>query len=79
MTNPVVDAWGTSRWLNEQRQLHRLDGPAVRTPWGYSAWYVRGVRCPSAEQFCERAGISGKEKTMFLLKHGDEFQSFNRN
>jgi len=33
------------KWLyfsNEQRQLHRSDGPAYMTSWGYKEWWVLG-------------------------------------
>ena len=30
---------GTKYWLNQNDQLHRLDGPAVEYSSGYKAWY----------------------------------------
>jgi hypothetical protein len=37
-----IDTYGTSRWRNEKRELHRLDGPAVEQSSGYKGWFVGG-------------------------------------
>ena len=38
-----VDKYGTRRWYNESKQLHRTDGPAVEFPNGSKSWYLNGV------------------------------------
>ena len=42
MNNPQIDADGTKRWYNEEKQLHRLDGPAIELANGTKHWYQNG-------------------------------------
>ena len=37
-----VDKYGTIRYYNKERQLHRLDGPAVEYNDGSKEWYQNG-------------------------------------
>jgi hypothetical protein len=41
--NPVIDKFGIKRWLNEEGQRHRTDGPAVECADEYKLWYLNGV------------------------------------
>ena len=38
----TVDKWGGIRYMNEKREYHRTDGPAIESPNGYKAWYING-------------------------------------
>ena len=40
MPNPIIDSEGNKRWYNEQRKLHREDGPAVELAKGSKAWWL---------------------------------------
>ena len=45
MSNPIIDKFGNKRrfnkrWYNEQRKLHREDGPAVELANGSKAWWL---------------------------------------
>ena len=43
----TVDSEGTIRYKNAKGSkglYHRLDGPAVESPYGFNAWYKNGVR-----------------------------------
>ena len=44
MTNPIIDAYGTKRWRNDQYQVHNPDGPAVILSDGTKAWCINGER-----------------------------------
>jgi hypothetical protein len=44
MSNPIIDSEGTKRWGNSNKELHRLDGPAIEALDGYKAWYINGKR-----------------------------------
>jgi hypothetical protein len=37
-----IDECGTKRWYNEQGELHREDGPAVKRTDGSKYWYLNG-------------------------------------
>ncbi len=39
----TVDDYGTTRWYNEQSQLHREDGPAVEYKDGEKYWWLNGI------------------------------------
>lgn len=41
--NPYIDSYGSKYWYNEERQLHRLDGPAVIDHNGNKRWYQNGI------------------------------------
>jgi hypothetical protein len=34
--------YGTKYWINAERKLHRLDGPAVEYAYGSQYWYQKG-------------------------------------
>jgi len=38
----ITDKEGTNRWYNKEKQLHREDGPAIESIYGYKAWYKNG-------------------------------------
>ena len=44
MPNPIIDSEGNKRWYNEQRKLHREDGPACEYLDGTKVWYLNGQR-----------------------------------
>jgi hypothetical protein len=37
-----IDPFGNKSWKNKQRELHRLDGPAVEYVNGYKEWWQNG-------------------------------------
>lgn len=39
MSNPFIDEFGDTYWYNSERQLHRLDGPAIEAANGSKLWY----------------------------------------
>jgi hypothetical protein len=40
-----IDSHGTKRWFNDEGQLHRSDGPAVKVSRGVlTSWWVHGKR-----------------------------------
>lgn len=43
MSLPEVDQYGTTRWYDESRRLHREDGPAVISENDTEQWYLCGV------------------------------------
>ena len=44
-----VDAYGTRRYYNAAKQLHRTDGPAVERNDGTKDWYINGEELTEAE------------------------------
>ena len=42
MSNPEIDEFGNKRWFDEQRNLHREDGPAVECDSGVKQWCLNG-------------------------------------
>jgi hypothetical protein len=42
MTNPYINKHGTMEWLNKNRKLHRVDGPAVIYHDGSMEWLIDG-------------------------------------
>ena len=39
-----IDQYGDKRWVNEEGELHRVDGPAVELVSGYKAWWIENKR-----------------------------------
>lgn len=66
----VYENGDMSWYLNGER--HRSDGPAVVVGTN-SFWYFHGCRYRNLNDFCAVAGITGKHKTMMLLKYSQEF------
>ena len=50
-----VDEWGTRRYYNADKQLHRIDGPAIERAKGTKEWFQNGQRHrtdgPAIERF----------------------------
>jgi hypothetical protein len=42
MIDPEIDKYGTQRWYNSNKSLHRENGPAVIHADGTQQWYVNG-------------------------------------
>jgi len=42
--DPEINRWGTKRWYNENRELHREDGPAIEWADGSEEWYLNDKR-----------------------------------
>jgi len=38
----VIDKQGSRFWLNQRKELHRLDGPALEADSGYKEWWING-------------------------------------
>ena len=66
---PAVERISGSKFWFVNGQRHRIDGPAVEYASGYYAWYINDVRYDDINDFCEAAGITGMQKTLFLLTH----------
>jgi len=60
---------GTKEYYNEDGELHRETGPAAEWYWGEVRWFLNGERLTISE-WCNRLGISDKEKAILLLKYG---------
>ena len=43
MVNKEIDEFGNIRYYNEQKQLHREDGPAVEYANGDKYWYLNNL------------------------------------
>jgi hypothetical protein len=41
-TLEIDKKYGTKKWRNAERQLHRLDGPAEEYSYGSQYWYQKG-------------------------------------
>jgi hypothetical protein len=41
-TLEIDKKYGTKYWINAERKLHRLDGPAVEYAYGSQYWYQKG-------------------------------------
>jgi hypothetical protein len=41
-TLEICKKYGTKYWINAERKLHRLDGPAVEYAYGSQYWYQKG-------------------------------------
>jgi hypothetical protein len=39
-----IDGFGNKFWLNKQKKLHRIDGPAIEWFNGTKQWYENGER-----------------------------------
>lgn len=37
-----IDEYGTKKWFNSKKELHRLDGPAKEYTDGRKDWYING-------------------------------------
>lgn len=69
LDGPAVECVdGTSAWY-KHGTLHRVDGPAFELANGYKEYRLEGKRYSNLEDFCNDAGITGKHKTLLLLKH----------
>jgi len=42
MNNPIIDFYGNKKWINENYNLHRDDGPAIIYCNGDKTWYQDG-------------------------------------
>lgn len=44
-TNELIrtDAFNDTYWYNKDRELHRLDGPAIVRANGIENWFINGV------------------------------------
>lgn len=58
---------GDKEWYLNGEQ-HRANGPAVEYTDGHKEWWFAGRMYNSIAAFCDAAGITGEEKTIFLLK-----------
>lgn len=43
MSNLEIDADGNKYWVNSQKQLHRIDGPACEFTTGNKFWYIENI------------------------------------
>jgi len=43
-SNPYTNLWGDKIWMNDEKEKHRLDGPAVIMATGTKEWWVNGER-----------------------------------
>ena len=41
---PTINKYGVKKWLNNNGQLHRTDGPAVIYPDGTKEYWINGQR-----------------------------------
>ena len=59
-------------WRNRQRQLHRLDGPAIEYADGTNYWYLIGVELSKSEwekRIMKTININGKAFTVEELNN----------
>jgi hypothetical protein len=60
MTNPFIDEYGNQLWLNNEKTLHREDGPAYIDTNKTQFWYLTGKchREDGPAVISSRGGIS---------------------
>lgn len=53
LPNPIIDSWGISYWFNDEKELHRDDGPAViqDDKWYYQHGKLHRLDGPAIEWF----------------------------
>lgn len=69
----IEDLTGMQRWYYNGH-LHRTDGPAVMPAilsHHSSDWYVRGIRCISADHFRMLTNCSEVELIQMILTYGE--------
>lgn len=63
-------------WVNDQSQLHRIDGPAItHHSSGVQHWYVNNQKVNSWEDLQRMANITNEELLLIVLKWGQIQQS----
>ena len=48
-----IDGYGTIRFYNDKKRLHREDGPAIESANGDKYWYINGkkIDCKTQDEF----------------------------
>lgn len=63
-----LNGFGGESWhLNGK--YHRVGGPAVTYENGETVWYLHDKYYHDPAEYCDVAGITGRDKTLFLLKY----------
>lgn len=66
---PAIEfADGSKEWYF-RGLMHRIGGPALEDIYGNDEWCLNGQCYTDIDEYCAAAGISGKHKTMMLLKY----------
>lgn len=63
----TVEPDGTKLWYNKDRQLHRIDGPAVIWPDGYVTWWLNG-NLYSFTEWADQLKLDPKKRLQMVLK-----------
>jgi len=68
----MINSCGDKQWRRKNRDLHRVDGPAVISgTTGELSWYLDGIRYSEIRKFKRDGKLSDEDITLLKLKYGN--------